>query len=63
MEYVNISGTDLRCSRIGLGCWAIGGWLWGGSDERESMGDVVQHDGAETRRINLCDSGSSHQCG
>ncbi|MEM7008633.1 MAG: aldo/keto reductase [Thermodesulfobacteriota bacterium] len=37
MEFVNISGTDIESSRIGLGCWAIGGWLWGGSEERESI--------------------------
>lgn len=32
-----IAGTDLRCSRIGLGTWAIGGWMWGGTDEAESI--------------------------
>ena len=24
-------------SRIALGTWAIGGWMWGGSDEAESI--------------------------
>lgn len=37
MEFVGISGTPLKTSRIGLGTWAIGGWLWGGSDEAESI--------------------------
>lgn len=37
MEYVTIPGTDLKASRIGLGTWAIGGWLWGGTDEKESI--------------------------
>lgn len=37
MEYVTISGIELKASRIGLGTWAIGGWLWGGTDERESI--------------------------
>jgi aryl-alcohol dehydrogenase-like predicted oxidoreductase len=23
--------------RVGLGTWAIGGWMWGGTDERESI--------------------------
>ncbi len=27
MEYITIPGTDLKASRIGLGTWAIGGWL------------------------------------
>ena len=37
MEYVMIPETDLKASRIGLGTWAIGGWLWGGTDESESI--------------------------
>ena len=37
MEYITIPGTDLKASRIGLGTWAIGGWLWGGTDEKESI--------------------------
>ena len=24
-------------SRVGLGTWAIGGWMWGGTDEAESI--------------------------
>jgi aryl-alcohol dehydrogenase-like predicted oxidoreductase len=37
MEYVTITGTDIRMTRVGLGSWAIGGKLWGGSDEDESI--------------------------
>jgi aryl-alcohol dehydrogenase-like predicted oxidoreductase len=37
MEFVRISGTPLEVSRIGLGTWAIGGWMWGGSDEAEAI--------------------------
>ncbi len=37
MEFVKIAGTEIESSRIGLGAWAIGGWLWGGSEERESI--------------------------
>lgn len=37
LEYINIKGTNLKSSRIGLGTWAIGGWMWGGTDERESI--------------------------
>jgi aryl-alcohol dehydrogenase-like predicted oxidoreductase len=40
MEYVDIPGTGLRVSRIGLGTWAIGGWMWGGTDERESTDTI-----------------------
>src|ERR1700729_395486 len=37
METTAIAGTALTPSRIGLGTWAIGGWMWGGSDETESI--------------------------
>ncbi len=40
MEYVKIGGTEIMASAIGLGCWAIGGWLWGGSEERESIATI-----------------------
>ncbi len=33
MEYTKIPGTDLKVSRLSLGTWAIGGWMWGGTDE------------------------------
>jgi len=37
LDYINIKGTNLNSSRIALGTWAIGGWMWGGSDEKESI--------------------------
>ena len=37
MEFVDIPGTPLRASRIALGTWAIGGWMWGGSDENDAI--------------------------
>jgi aryl-alcohol dehydrogenase-like predicted oxidoreductase len=37
MEYTLISGTEMKVSRIAQGTWAIGGWMWGGTDERESI--------------------------
>ena len=37
MEYIKIAGTDLEVSRIGLGTWAIGGWMWGGTDEKQAI--------------------------
>ncbi len=37
LEYINIGGTKLVSSRIALGTWAIGGWMWGGTDEKESI--------------------------
>ena len=40
METTTIAGTDLEVSRIGLGTWAIGGWMWGGTDERDAVRTV-----------------------
>lgn len=37
MERIKISDTSLEASRIGLGTWAIGGWMWGGTDEEQSI--------------------------
>jgi len=37
MEFADVSGTSLRISRVGLGTWAIGGWMWGGTDEKQAM--------------------------
>jgi aryl-alcohol dehydrogenase-like predicted oxidoreductase len=37
METMKIAGTDLQVSRIALGTWAIGGWMWGGTDEADAI--------------------------
>jgi aryl-alcohol dehydrogenase-like predicted oxidoreductase len=40
MESVPIPGTELNVSRIALGTWAIGGWMWGGTDEKASIATI-----------------------
>ena len=37
MEYATVKGLNRKLSRIGLGTWAIGGFMWGGTDEREAL--------------------------
>ena len=37
MEYRNLGETNLKCSVITFGAWAIGGWRWGGTDRNESI--------------------------
>nr|WP_024507955.1 aldo/keto reductase [Bradyrhizobium sp. ARR65] len=37
MECAEIPGTSLQVSRVTIGTWAIGGWMWGGTDEAESI--------------------------
>jgi aryl-alcohol dehydrogenase-like predicted oxidoreductase len=40
MERTVISGVGMTSSRIGLGTWALGGWMWGGSDDAEAIKTV-----------------------
>src|SRR4249920_640203 len=37
MEYVKMNGFNREVSRIELGTWAIGGFMWGGTDEHETL--------------------------
>ncbi|TIS68383.1 MAG: aldo/keto reductase, partial [Mesorhizobium sp.] len=32
-----IGRSRIEASAVGLGTWAIGGWMWGGTDERQSI--------------------------
>src|ERR1700745_3603761 len=40
IERAEIPGTSLNVSRVALGTWAIGGWMWGGTDEAESVATI-----------------------
>jgi aryl-alcohol dehydrogenase-like predicted oxidoreductase len=53
LEYIDIKGTHLISSRIALGTWAIGGWMWGGSNEKDSIRTI--HAALE-QGINLIDT-------
>ena len=53
METSKILGDDLQFSRIGLGTWAMGGWMWGGTDEQESIRTIHS---AIDRGITLIDT-------
>jgi aryl-alcohol dehydrogenase-like predicted oxidoreductase len=53
MESIEIAGTSLVVSRIGLGTWAIGGWMWGGTDEAQSIRTIHE---ALDRGITLFDT-------
>jgi aryl-alcohol dehydrogenase-like predicted oxidoreductase len=53
MEFVDIPGTSIRASRVALGTWAIGGWMWGGSDESDAIRTIHS---ALDRGINLIDT-------
>jgi len=53
IEKVKYDGIPLPVSRVGLGTWAIGGWMWGGSDEAESI-KTIHH--ALDLGLNLIDT-------
>ena len=52
-EFVEIPGTGLKVSRVALGTWAMGGWMWGGTDQGESIATIHT---ALNQGINLIDT-------
>ena len=40
MEQIEFVKSGLMTSRIGLGTWAMGGWMWGGTDEAQSIATI-----------------------
>jgi aryl-alcohol dehydrogenase-like predicted oxidoreductase len=40
MDVAVIPGTSLKVSRVAIGTWAIGGWMWGGTDDGESIATI-----------------------
>lgn len=53
MEHIDIGGSGISASRVGLGTWAIGGWMWGGSDDAVSIATIRS---AVERGISLIDT-------
>jgi aryl-alcohol dehydrogenase-like predicted oxidoreductase len=41
MEYRRLGNSGIKVSVIGFGAWAIGGWMWGGTDQKDAL-DAVQ---------------------
>jgi aryl-alcohol dehydrogenase-like predicted oxidoreductase len=60
MEYIDIAATGVRASRVGLGAWAIGGWMWGGTEEREAIATIHS---ALDRGITLVDTAAVYGYG
>ncbi len=60
VERAAIAGTSLEVSRVALGTWAIGGWMWGGTDETESIATIRA---AVDRGINLIDTAPAYGFG
>lgn len=60
MEYVKSKVLNRQISKIGLGTWAIGGMMWGGTNEKESIDTILS---AIDRGINLIDTAPAYGFG
>jgi aryl-alcohol dehydrogenase-like predicted oxidoreductase len=53
MDQIAINKSGLKTSRIGLGTWAIGGSMWGGTDEAQAIATIRS---AVERGVTLIDT-------
>ncbi|WP_108682980.1 aldo/keto reductase [Methyloceanibacter sp. wino2] len=53
MEQISIPGLPFAASRVALGTWAIGGWMWGGADDDNAVATIHR---ALELGINLVDT-------
>jgi len=60
MEYRPLGASGIEASVVGLGAWAIGGWMWGGTDERKSV-EAIQ--AALDAGINFVDTAPAYGMG
>jgi len=60
MEYRPLGASGIEASVVGLGAWAIGGWMWGGADERKSV-EAIQS--AIDAGINFIDTAPAYGMG
>jgi aryl-alcohol dehydrogenase-like predicted oxidoreductase len=60
MEHTTIPGTAMTVSSVALGTWAIGGWMWGGTEEAESIATVRS---AIEHGINVIDTAPAYGFG
>ena len=37
MKSVNLGKSEVQCEAVGLGTWAMGGWMWGGNDDAAAI--------------------------
>src|SRR5205085_7843532 len=60
MQTVDVPGTSLKAKRVALGTWAMGGWMWGGTDEAEAIGAIRE---AVDRGVTLIDTAPAYGFG
>jgi len=37
MQYIQLGNSDVKVTPITFGAWAIGGWMWGGTDQKDAI--------------------------
>jgi len=60
MKFRPLGSSGIEASAVGLGTWAIGGWMWGGTDEKRSI-DAIH--AAIDEGINLIDTAPAYGFG
>src|ERR1700694_2383309 len=60
LELTEIPGTSLKVSPVAIGTWAIGGWMWGGTDEAESIATIRS---AVEHGVNIIDTAPAYGVG
>lgn len=60
MQFRKLGSSEIDVSVVALGTWAIGGWMWGGTEEQESI-DTVH--AALDAGINLIDTAPMYGMG
>jgi aryl-alcohol dehydrogenase-like predicted oxidoreductase len=60
MRYRPLGQSSIQASVVGFGAWAIGGWMWGGADEREAVRAIQA---ALDRGITLIDTAPAYGLG
>ena len=40
MDKRELGRSGIELTTVGLGCWAIGGWMWGGSDDTDAVAAI-----------------------
>lgn len=60
MDQIEIPGVTTKASLIALGTWAMGGWMWGGSDEADAIRTIHA---ALDEGINLIDTAPAYGFG
>lgn len=60
MEQTAIPGLSRQVTRIALGTWSIGGWLWGGTDESDALRTIAA---ALDRGIDIIDTAAAYGWG